>query len=97
MFYSREDEIYDVAGTDAYRAWLISRNAPPIIYHSGDVHWKRLRVAARHGVAHIQGLFAAIRVALAADKIRRVQRELAFRGLRHDRESMAATDDRSGQ
>lgn len=97
MFYSREDEIYDVAGTDAYRAWLISRNAPPIVYHSSDMQWKRLRVAARHGVAHVKGFLAAIRVALVADKMRRAQRELAFRGMCHDRGLMAATDDRCGQ
>ncbi len=93
MFYSREDEIYDVAGTDAYRAWLISRNAPPIVHHSGEMHWKRLQVAMRHGVNHVKGLFAALRVALVADKMRRARRELAVHA-HHDR---APHGDRSGQ
>jgi hypothetical protein len=84
MFYSREDEIYDVAGTDAYRAWLISRNQPPIVYHSGAMQWKRMRVALRHGVSHVRGMFAAVRVALAADKMRRVQQDLAIHA-RQDR------------
>jgi hypothetical protein len=97
MFYSRENEFHDPAGADAYRSWLISRNQPPIVYHSGEMHWKRLRVAARQSVNHIKGFIAAIRVALAADKMRRVHRELAFHNVRLERTKSPTTDDRSGR
>ena len=80
MFYSRDNRFHDFAGDDAYRAWLISRNQAPIIHHSGDMHWKRLLVAARHAVNHVRGAFAALRVALVADKMRRVRHDLARHG-----------------
>ncbi len=32
---------------DDYRAYLISRNPPPIVHHSAATHWKRLRVHTR--------------------------------------------------
>jgi hypothetical protein len=77
MFYTRDSQLHDFNADDAYRAWLISRNEPPIIYHSGDMQWKRLCVAARLMRNHIKGIFAAVRVALVADKMRRARRELA--------------------
>jgi len=85
MFHTREENFQNLAGDDAYRSWLISRSQPPIVYHSGDMHWKRLRVLARRTGNHIRGFFAALRVALAADKMRRAQRLLALHGLRHAR------------
>lgn len=81
MFYSRENGLHDVTGDDAYRSWLISRNQSPIVYHSGDMHWKRLRVQLRRAAANIKGFFASIRVALVADKMRRARRELAQHGV----------------
>ncbi len=82
MFYSRENGLHDVTGDDAYRSWLISRNQSPIVYHSGDMHWKRLLVQLRRAAAHVRGIFAAVRVALVADKMRRARRELAQHGIR---------------
>jgi hypothetical protein len=82
MFYSRENQFHDLSGDDAYRAWLISRNQAPIVHHSGDMYWKRLRVAARHAARHVSGFFAMLRVALAADKMRRVRRDLVQHGIR---------------
>ncbi|MDB5618319.1 hypothetical protein [Tardiphaga sp.] len=82
MFFSRENELHDLAGDDAYRSWLISRNQAPIVHHSGEMHWKRLQILARHAVRHVKGFFAAIRVALVADKMRRAQRHLEPHGIR---------------
>lgn len=82
MFYSRENQFHDLAGDDAYRSWLISRNQPPIVHHSGEMHWKRLCVLARHAANRVRGLFAAFRVALVADKMRRAQWELSRYGVR---------------
>ena len=83
MLYSRDNQFHDFTGDDAYRSWLISRNDAPIIHHSGDMDWKRLRVLARRTGDRFRGFFAAIRVALVADKMRRARRLLALHGLRH--------------
>lgn len=88
MFYSRQNELYDLSGDDAYRSWLISRNQPPIVYHSGEMHWKRLQVSMRHAANHVKRFFAAIRVALVADKMRRARGELARVGGRKFRGSV---------
>ncbi|MDB5657141.1 MAG: hypothetical protein JWQ94_4754 [Tardiphaga sp.] len=82
MFYSRENQFHDITGDDAHRAWLISRNQPPIVHHSGDMPWKRLRVLARLGARHVMGFFATLRVALVADKMRRAQDDLSRHGIR---------------
>ncbi|HEY8334205.1 MAG TPA: hypothetical protein VIQ05_10485 [Tardiphaga sp.] len=86
------DKFRDLTSDDAYRSWLISRNQGPIVHHSGAMHWKRLLVLARLTRNHIKGFFAAIRVALVADKMRRVQRELSLRGIRYDAPPKASTD-----
>jgi hypothetical protein len=77
MFYSRDHQLHDFSGDNAYRSWLISRNQAPIVHHSGDMQWKRLLVATRHARNHVKGLFAALRVALVADKMRRARHDLA--------------------
>lgn len=77
MFYNRDTQLHDLSADSAYRSYLISRNQPPIIYHSGDMQWKRLCVAFRLTRNHVKGFFAAIHMALVADKMRRVRRELA--------------------
>jgi hypothetical protein len=77
MFHTRDHQLHDLAADDAYRSWLISRNQPPIVHHSGDIRWKRLCVAARLTRNHIKGFFAAIHMALVADKMRRARHELA--------------------
>ena len=67
-FSSRQpDDIPD----DAYRSWLISRQQPAIIHHSHATQLKRLRVVMRHAANAIRRYCAAVRVALAADALRR--------------------------
>ena len=75
---SSADRFRDLAGDDAYRAWLISRNPPPIVYHSGEMQWKRLRVLARR----VMGLIASQHLAVAASRVRglRVQPVFGCRG-----------------
>ena len=85
MFYSRENQFHDLSGDDAYRSWLISRNQAPIVHHSGDMHWKRLLVPLRRAARHVQGFFAALHMALVADKMRRARRVLALHDVRHAR------------
>jgi hypothetical protein len=69
---------------DAYRAWLISRAQPPIVYHSGAMHLKRLRVLARRINSHVRAAFATIHQAILAAKTRRIRRELIFHAGSHD-------------
>ena len=85
MFYTRENQFHDITGHDAYRSWLISRNKAPIVHHSGDVRWKRLLVSARRAIHHVRGIFAALHLALVADKMRRARRLLELHGIRHAR------------
>jgi hypothetical protein len=70
LLYARDDALHDFNGDDAYRAWLISRNAPPIVHHSGEMQWKRLRLLARR----IRAAFAAMRFTVVADKARTMHR-----------------------
>jgi hypothetical protein len=97
MIHTRDSQLHDLAADDAYRSYLISRNQQPIVHHSGDIRWKRLCVAARLTRRHIQGFFAAIHVALVADKMRRAQRELSLRGVRYDQPPKARVDGRGGR
>jgi hypothetical protein len=68
----------------AYRAWLISRAQPPIVYHSGQIHLKRLRVLARKINSHVRAALATIHQAIVAAKMRRIRRELIFHAGSHD-------------
>jgi hypothetical protein len=77
MFYNRDTQLHDLSADSAYRSYLISRNQSPIVYHSSDIQWKRFCVAVRLTRNHIKGFFAAIHMALVADKMRRARRELA--------------------
>lgn len=47
MFFNRDTQAHDFSADSAYRAYLISRNQAPIVYHSGDMQWKRFCVAIR--------------------------------------------------
>jgi hypothetical protein len=69
---------------DAYRAWLISRQQSPIVYHSGAMHLKRLGVLARKISSRVRAALTAIHQAIVAAKMRRVRRELIFHAGSHD-------------
>jgi hypothetical protein len=82
MFFNRDMQAQDFSADSAYRSYLISRNQPPIIHHSGDVQWKRFCVGIRRVRNDIRSFFAAIHMALVADKMRRARHELARVGVR---------------
>jgi hypothetical protein len=69
---------------DAYRAWLISRQQSPIVYHSPAMHLKRLRVLARSIGSHVHATLTTIHQAIIAAKMRRIRRELIFHAGFHD-------------
>jgi hypothetical protein len=68
---------------DDYRAYLISRNPPPIVHHSGAMRLKRLRVYARRMVHGVDIVLHWLIAALEKSKTRRIQRELQLRGIRY--------------
>jgi len=86
---SGADRFRDLAVDDAYRSWLISRNQPPIVYHSGEMQWKRLRVLARRVV----GFIASQHLAIVACRTRHPRVQSVFGG--HDRKPKMRTADRS--
>lgn len=67
---------------DDYRAYLISRNPPPIIHHSAHVYWKRLRVRARRVASRTDSVLNWMIEALARSKTGRIRRELQLRSIR---------------
>jgi hypothetical protein len=68
---------------DDYRAYLISRDPPPIIHHSGAVRLKRLRVHLRRMVQGVDTVLHRLIAALERSKTRRIRNELQLRGIRH--------------
>jgi len=83
---SGADRFRSLTGDEAYRSQLISRNQPPIIYHSSDFQWKRLRALARR----IMGFIASQRVAVVASRTRRLQGQPNVR--RYDRKPVWTAD-----
>jgi hypothetical protein len=84
VLFSGADKIRAPRDEDAYRAWLISRAQPPIVYHSGAMHLKRLRVLARKINSHVRAALTTIHHAIIAAKMRRIRRELTFHAGSHD-------------
>ncbi len=84
-FLTHGEEYQDWAHSDDYRAYLITRSHPAAGDQFGRSRAKRVRVHARRAWRHITGYFRAMIEALANAKLRRMQRELALRGIRFDR------------
>ena len=84
VLFSGIDDTPAPLDEEAYRAWLISRQQSPIVYHSGAVHLKRLRVLARKINSHVRAALTTIHQAIVAAKMRRIRRELIFHAGSHD-------------
>jgi len=80
-FFSGDDR-RSYYSEDDYRAYLISRNPPPIVHHSAHVYWKRLRVRARRVASRADSVLNWMIEALARSRTRRIQREMQLRGIR---------------
>lgn len=105
FFFSGDEHFRGLSGDEAYRAYLITRGPQAAAVHSGRTEMMRLAVHARRAAGHIDAfalkavkgidrlLHRAIS-ALAESKIRRIQRELALRGVRYDRTTTSATEAR---
>lgn len=80
------DEDYrDLTHDEAYRSYLITRSGSSGEYRFGRTQGKRTRVHARNAWRRINGYFKNMIEAIADSKMRRMQRELALRGIRLDR------------
>ena len=88
---------YQELNDDDYRAYLITRNQAPIVYHSQDMQFKRLRVHVRGALSRIDRFLHWMSQAIAKSTRRRIQRELMMRGVYHryapyDREASLLSD-----
>jgi hypothetical protein len=90
-FFSGVDKTRVTNNDDAYRSYLISRNQPPIVYRSGEMHLKRLRVLARRTGSRVSAALNIVHNAIVATKIRRVRRELMFHTGSRDERSRFGT------
>ena len=96
VLFSGVDDTPAPLDEEAYRAWLISRQQSPIIYHSGAMQLKRLRVLARKINSHVRAALTTIHQAVVAAKTRRIQRELMFHADSHDEWSRSQWREGSG-
>ena len=105
FFFSGDEHFRGQSGEDAYRAYLITRGPQVAAVHSGRTEMMRLAVRVRRAADRIdafalkavKGIDALLHRtvdALARSKIRRIQRELALRGVRYDRTAANATEPR---
>ncbi len=93
---------YRELNDDDYRAYLITRNQEPIVYHSSDMQFKRLQVHMRSALNRIDRFLHWMGEAIIKSKHRRLQRELMMRGVYHhyapyDRGDSVARNDRQGR
>ncbi|QWG19459.1 hypothetical protein KMZ68_06325 [Bradyrhizobium sediminis] len=79
------DFIYD----DAYRSYLITRTDTRGDYRFARTSRKRARVHARGALRRVNGFLKNLIEAIASSKLRRMERELELRGIRHDRHDWA--------
>lgn len=84
--YLTSDEKYrDLIYDDDYRSYLVARSHTPDSYKFGRTQGKRFRVHARHALGHVNGYLKSMIEAIANAKLRRMERELALRGIHFDR------------
>ena len=84
VLFSGMDDTPAPLDEEAYRAWLVSRQQSPIVYHSGAVQLRRLRVLARKIDSHVRAALTTMHQAIVAAKMRRIRRELIFHAGSHD-------------
>lgn len=72
---------YSEIGDDDYRAYLITRNQEPIVYHSQDILFKRLQVHVRSALSRIDRFLYWIGETIIKSQHRRLQREMMMRGI----------------
>ena len=95
FFFSGDEHFRGLRSEEAYRAFMMTRGPQAAAVHSGKTEMMRLAVRVRRAadridafalkaVEGIDGLLHRAIGALARSKIRRIQRELALRGVRYN-------------
>ena len=84
-FLTGDEKYPDLIHDDDYRSYLITRRETPSGYRFGGRQGKRIRVRARTALRRVNGYFKTMIEAIASAKLRRIERELEFRGYRFDR------------
>ena len=94
---TRDGKESDLAYDDAYRLFLITRTEPQVDYRFACTQLKRDRARARGAFRGVKGFFRNMIEAIAKSKMRRIERELEFRGVHYDRRNNDWVSDKSGQ
>jgi hypothetical protein len=89
-FLTSDDKFRDLLYGDDYRAYLVARSKSAPGYRFGRAPGKRFRAHARNALGRVNGYVQSMIEMLANAKLRRIERELALRGIRIDR----SNDDR---
>lgn len=89
---------YREIGDDDYRAYLITRNQEPIVYHSQDVQFRRLQVHVRRALHRLDRFLHWIGETIIKSSHQKLQRELMMRGVyqqyaRYDRDDGGNRED----
>ena len=79
---SGNDKFPDLGYDDDYRFYLITRRDASGDYRFARKHGKRIRVHARNALRRVNGYFKTMIEAISDAKVRRMERELALRGIR---------------
>ncbi len=83
-FLTSDDEYRDLLYGDDCRAYLMARSQSADGYRFGRTQGKRARLRPRNALRHVTGYFSSMIEAIANSKLRRLDRELALRGVRYD-------------
>ena len=84
-FLTSDDKYRDLIYDDDYRSYLMARSNSSGNYRFGRTRGKRARVHARSALRRVNGYFRSMIEAITNSKLRRMERELALRGIRFDR------------
>jgi hypothetical protein len=95
--FTGDDKFTDLTYDDAYRSYLITRTDRPGDYRFSRSQGKRVRVQARSALRRVNGFLKNIIVAIANSKMRRMQRELALRGIVRPAQRVGRAHSRSTQ
>ena len=81
-----DDKFHDSSDDDSYRSYLTNRQEPAHDYRFGRSPVKR-DILMRRALRRVNGFLKTMIKAIANSKLRRIERELEFRGIRPDARS----------